>query len=106
MKHIHFCEKTKTFHLQTNNTSYLFYVSDLDALEHLFYGKKIPADNIKYIGNRQWYAHHVHESRDSRDFSASSLAFEISPFNSGDVRTPSVAYNVGGDIHCNRLRYR
>ena len=106
MKHIHFCAETKTFHLQTNNTSYLFYVSDFDMLEHLFYGKKIPADNIKYVGNRQWYAHHVHESRDSRDFSASSLAFEISPFNSGDVRTPSVAYNVGGDIHCNRLRYR
>lgn len=103
---IYFCAEKKIFHLQTANTSYVFCVAEHDALEHLYYGKKIPMDNIKYIGNRQWYAHHAHESRESRDFSASSLSLEISPFNSGDIRTPSVAYNVGGDIHCNRLRYR
>ena len=73
MSSIHFCTETKTFYLQTKNTSYAFYVSDFDALEHLYYGKKVPMDNLKYMGNRQWYAHHVHESRDSRDFSASSL---------------------------------
>ena len=30
---------------------------------------------------------------------------EISPFNSGDIRTPSVNYNCDGNVHCNRLRY-
>ncbi len=103
---IYFCEEKKIFHLQTANTSYVFCVAEHDALEHLYYGKKIPADNIKYIGNRQWYSHHAYENRKSRDFSASSLSLEISPFNSGDIRTPSVVYNVGGDVHCNRLRYR
>ena len=103
---IQFFEKTKTFHLQTKNTSYVFYVSDFNALEHLYYGKKIHFDEIPYIGNRQWYAHHAHESRNSRDFSASSLSLEISPFNSGDIRTPSVVYDVDGDVNCNRLRYR
>ena len=101
-----FNESQKIFHLSTKNTSYAFCVSDFNALEHLYYGKKIPADNVKYISNRQIYSHIAHESRDSREFCASIVGLEISPFNSGDVRVPSVAYNYGGCIDSNRLRYR
>ena len=54
---IHFNEKEKIFHIQTNNSSYVFCVAEHDALEHLYYGKQIPNDNIKYISNRQIYAH-------------------------------------------------
>lgn len=103
---IHFDPSIKQFHLQTKNTSYLFCVVEHDALEHLYYGKKVPFDNVKYISNRQIYAHHAHEDRDSRHFSASSVGLEISPFNSGDVRTPSVVYSCDGDLQSNRLRYR
>ena len=103
---IRFNEKEKVFHIQTKNTSYVFYVSDFDALEHLYYGKKVPDDNVKYIGNRQIYGHLAHESRESRAFTTSVLGMEISPFNSGDIRTPSVIYNCGGKLDCNRLRYQ
>ena len=103
---IRFNEQEKIFHLQTKNTSYVFYVSDHDALEHLYYGKKVPDDKIKYIGNRQIYGHVAHEYRDRRDFNASVQGFEIAPFNSGDIRTPSVVYNCDGRVDCNRLRYR
>ena len=94
------------FHLQTDKTSYVFCVTDFYALEHLYYGKKIPLDNVKYISNRQIYAHHAHESRTSRSYSAAAVGLEISPFNSGDFRTPSVVYDYDGDLDCNRLRYR
>ena len=103
---IWFNEQEKIFHLQTQNSSYIFCVVEHDALEHLYYGKKIPNDNIKHISNRQIYAHHAHESRDSRVFSASTVGLEISPFNAGDIRTPSVVYDCDGKLDCNRLRYR
>ena len=101
-----FNEEEKIFHIQTNNSSYVFCVSDYDTVEHLYYGKKIPDDNVKYVSNRQIYAFHAHESRDSRKFSVSSVGLEISPFNSGDFRTPSIVYNYDGQLDCNRLRYR
>lgn len=103
---IRFNEREGIFHIQTKNTSYVFYISDFKALEHLYYGKKIPDDNVKYIGNRQIYAHVAHESREERDFTTSVLGMEISPFNSGDIRTPSVIYNCEGNLDCNRLRYQ
>jgi alpha-galactosidase len=103
---IRFNEQEKLFHIQTKSTSYIFYISDFNALEHLYYGKKVPDDNVKYIGNRQIYGHVAHEHRDRRDFNTSVQGFEIAPFNSGDIRTPSVVYNCNGQLDCNRLRYR
>ncbi|MBQ8428883.1 MAG: alpha-galactosidase [Clostridia bacterium] len=103
---IRFSEQNGIFHLQTQNTSYVFCVSDFNALEYLYYGKRIPDDNVKYISNRQIYAHVAHEGRDSRAFSASVVGLEISPFNSGDIRTPSVVYDYDGKMDSNRLRYR
>lgn len=103
---IFFDQTDKIFYIHTKNTSYVFCITDFNALEHLYYGKRIFNDNIKYISNRQLYAHHAHESRDSRAFSASSVGLEIAPFNSGDFRTPSVVYDCNGNLDCNRLRYR
>ena len=103
---IQFYADEKIFHIQTKNSSYVFAVVDHNALEHLYYGKKIHADNIKYISNRQIYAHHTHEDRNSRAYSASCVGMEISPFNGGDFRTPSVVYNCDGKVDCNRLRYQ
>ncbi|MBQ7373496.1 MAG: alpha-galactosidase [Clostridia bacterium] len=103
---IRFNQKEQIFHLQTKNTSYVFCISDFNSLEHLYYGKKIPDDNVKHIGNRQIYGHVAHEHREKREFNASVQGFEIAPFNSGDIRTPSVIYNCDGNVDCNRLRYR
>ena len=103
---IRFNEQEKIFHIQTKGSSYVFYISDHNALEHLYYGKIIPDDNVKYIGNRQIYSHIAHESRESRAFSASVLGLEIAPFNAGDIRTPSVVYDYDNCVDCNRLRYR
>lgn len=103
---IHFNEQTKIFHITTENTSYVFCIAEHGVLEHLYYGKRISGDDLKYIGNRQIYSFHAHESRDSRKFSASSVGLEVSVFNSGDFRTPSLVYDYEGALDCNRLRYR
>ncbi len=99
-------EREKIFHLQTKNTSYVFCVTDFNAVEHLYYGKRIEEDDVRYISNRQIYSFHAHESRDSRRFSMATVGLEIAPFHSGDFRTPSVVYSSEGLVDRCRLRYQ
>ena len=99
-------EEKKIFHLQTNNTSYIFCVTDFDAVEHLYYGARVEDDDVRYISNRQIYAFHAHESRDSRRFSMGTVGLELAPFHSGDFRIPSVVYSSEGLLDRCRLRYR
>ncbi len=101
-----FNKQSKTFHLQTKNTSYAFCVTDFNALEHLYYGKRVDDGDLRYISNRQIYAFHTHESRDSRRFSMATVGLEVAPFYSGDFRTPSVVYSSEGLVDRCRLRYR
>ena len=102
---IQFNAENQIFHIQTKNTSYIFCVAEHQTLEHLYYGKKVPDTDVKYISNRQIYAFHAHESRDSRRFSAATVGLEVSAFNSGDFRQPSLVYDYQGQLDCNRLRY-
>ena len=99
-------EEKKIFHLQTNNTSYIFCVTDFDAVEHLYYGARVEDDDVRYISNRQIYAFHAHESRDSRRFSMGTVGLELAPFHSGDFRIPSVVYSSEGLLDRCRLHYR
>ena len=99
-------EKEKIFHLQTRNSSYVFCVSDFNALEHLYYGKRIEENDVRYISNRQIYSFHAHESRDSRRFSMGTVGLELAPFHSGDFRTPSVVYSSEDLVDRCRLRYQ
>jgi len=103
---IHFNQESRIFHIQTERSSYIFCVSDEEMLEHLYYGKKVRDDNVKHISNRQIYGHLAHESRTTRAFSTSVVGLECSPFNSGDLRTPSLAYDYDSNLDCNRLRYK
>lgn len=53
---IQFQTENKIFKLDTNNTSYLFCVSNLNVLEHLYYGAKIENIDVRCISNRQVYS--------------------------------------------------
>ena len=99
-------EKEKIFHIQTKNSSYVFCVSDFDTVEHLYYGKRISDDNIRYISNRQIYSFFAQEDKDNRRFSTATVGLEVAPFNNGDVRTPSVVYDYENNVGRSRLRYR
>ena len=103
---IRFNKEDKIFHIQTKNSSYIFCVSDYQTIEHLYYGKKIPDDNVRYISNRQIYSFFAQEEKENRDFATATVGLEISPFNSGDMRTPSVVFDYENNVGCNRLRYR
>ncbi len=100
-----FNRQKKIFKIDTKNSSYVFCVSDFAFLEHLYYGKRIQDEQIKYISNRQVYSFNSHESRESRAFSTATVCAEVAPFNNGDFRTPSLVYDYDNQTDCNRLRY-
>ena len=103
---IRFNEQEKIFHIQTKSSSYVFCVSDYQTVEHLYYGKRIPDDNVRYISNRQIYSFFALEDKENRHFAMATVGLEVAPFNSGDVRTPSVVFDYENNVGCNRLRYR
>lgn len=103
---ISFNKQEQVFHIQTKNSSYVFCISDFDCIEHLYYGKKIQDDRVRYISNRQIYSFYAQEDKTNREFATATVGLEVSPFNCGDVRTPSVVFNYENNVGCNRLRYR
>ena len=48
-------EETRTFFLHTRNTSYVFFVNELGDLEHLYYGKRVPNVDLRYLAYRHGY---------------------------------------------------
>ena len=83
-------EKTKVFHLQTDNTSYIFQVMENGELGQLYYGKK--------LHSRSQYCNlSVREQRnattawklDRPDFQPDVLKREYADFGRGDFRYPA-----------------
>ena len=82
------------FALHTKNTTYCFYVNDINHLEHLHYGKKITVDEetveaLKQksnfvIGNAVSYR----EDKDNRCLE--TMLLEVSSRGSGDIRNCSI----------------
>ena len=55
-RHIIFNKETKTFYLHTRNTSYVFYVNEMGDLEHLYYGGRIPDDDMRHLACNRSYS--------------------------------------------------
>ena len=53
---IGYCKETATFTLHTAHTSYVFCINELGAPEHLYYGARIPSDDLRYIRSKHVYS--------------------------------------------------
>ncbi len=53
--HIFYYEERKTFQINTKNTTYAFCITNLDFIEHLYYGKRIDGGDFTLLSNRQVY---------------------------------------------------
>lgn len=93
---IFFDDKTGIFKIDTANSSYVFCVSYGNFLEHLYYGKKIPNEDLRYISNRQIYTFNYTTEKDcQREFALSTVLAECSSFNYCDFRIPSISIENG-----------
>lgn len=88
----------KTFILETKHSSYLMKVSRYGNLLHLYYGERIPDENLDYLIRVQdrGFSPNPNEAGNDRTFSLDYLAQEFSTDGKGDYRTPSIEV-VNGD---------
>ncbi len=98
-------EQTKVFQIDTKNTSYAFCITNLNFIEHLYYGKKVPNVDLRYLRNRQIYTFSATLNGEGREFAESTFLTEISSINSTDFREGSVAIENADKTVGNRFTY-
>lgn len=83
---------TKTFILETADTSYLMKVSRYGNLLHLYYGARIPDQDLDYLLclRDRGFSPNPYEAGNDRTFSLDYLPQEFSTDRSGDYRSSSV----------------
>lgn len=84
--------KTKTFTLNTKNTSYQMKIGNLNYLKHLYYGPSIEDEDLSYQIKRydRGFSGNVYDSLDVRVFSLDAQPQEFSTLQQGDFRVPSI----------------
>ena len=101
---INFDEQKKIFKLDTLNSSYAFQIYDEGYIVHLYYGGKIPDNNLTQFLNRGMYnsSHPENEkllnSSGFGAFSQDIQPMEYSTWGAGDYRLPCLEItNINGD---------
>ena len=99
--------ETKTFILETKNSSYLMTVSRYGNLLHMYYGERIPDTDLNYLLTFQdrGFSPNPNEAGNDRTFSLDFLPQEFSTSRSGDYRNPSVEmiWGEGGRAFCGKV---
>lgn len=83
-------KRAKSFHLKTRNTSYLMKIYREDYLAHLYYGRKLPVNDVELRFEER--AHIMNDNPDERAFSPETMPQEYPAFGAGDLKNP--AYQV------------
>jgi alpha-galactosidase len=86
-----FNELDKSFYLETNKTSYVFFINDYGHLQHVYYGEKIkPIETIKdFLPTYQFeLGTSVSYSEDAKGYMLQYTNLEVSTFGKGDFRNP------------------
>lgn len=89
---IFFDEQTKTFYLESKDTSYAFGIHECGCLQHLYYGKRVARDELRYIassGARSMRLYLPGEYKDSVSYQ--HLFMEAPSYGRGDFREPMFA---------------
>lgn len=99
---IYFDKETRTFYLDGKNISYVFCINEWDYAEHLYFGEKIPHEDLRYTkSNGSNTFRVVPEGEETKKGSFNSyfhFGTELSFFGTGDFREPTVQVeNPAGD---------
>lgn len=92
--------QNKTFHIASDNTSYIFRVTSTGHLENLYYGRKLrSSDNLKALYSKRTLpvANAVYYSESDSNLFLETICQEISTPGKGDCRESSIVvdYNNG-----------
>ena len=102
-----YCEKDRTFTLQTKETTYQMQVDQYGFLLHLYYGKKAEGcmDYLLTYYDRG-FSGNPYDAGTDRTYSMDSLPQEVSCYGNGDFRSASLMLENGdGSMSCD-MRYK
>lgn len=102
-----YCEKDRTFTLQTKETTYQMQVDQYGFLLHLYYGKKAEGcmDYLLTYYDRG-FSGNPYDAGTDRTYSMDSLPQELSCYGNGDFRSASLMLENGdGSMSCD-MRYK
>ena len=102
-----YCEKDRTFTLQTKNTTYQMQVDHYGFLLHLYYGKKTEGC-MDYLLTHydRGFSGNPYDAGEDRTYSMDTLPQEFPCYGNGDFRsTAFVVENADGSMSCD-LRYK
>lgn len=102
-----YCEKDRTFTLQTKNTTYQMQVDRYGFLLHLYYGKKTDTcmDYLLTYYDRG-FSGNPYDAGEDRTYSMDILPQEFPCYGNGDFRSTAFAVeNADGSMSCD-LRYK
>lgn len=109
---IKFNKDTKVFTLDTNNTSYLFFVNEDNTLEHLYYGNKLNSYNLNYLHkfiNGGWSSHYLDkvtlEEKEFKDYYSESALYELANSCTYDKRESPLLIKNKDNSFYNNFRY-
>ena len=102
-----YCEKDRTFTLQTKKTTYQMQVDRYGFLLHLYYGKKtdVCMDYLLTYYDRG-FSGNPYDAGEDRTYSMDTLPQEFPCYGNGDFRSTAFAVeNADGSMSCD-LRYK
>lgn len=100
---IKYNEKNKTFNLISNDSSYVFHITDSGYLIHDYYGKKIDG-SFEYLKKSSEFQTFRRDQLDF-DMNFNTTLSEISSVERGDFRSPSVVIEREDGAIFSRFKY-
>ncbi|MGU8585802.1 alpha-galactosidase [Clostridium perfringens] len=102
---INYNENFKTFHLRTKNTSYVLKVIETGHLSHLYWGRKLRADNLEYFFRRRGFGSFAADTDNIIGFQLELIPQECPTFGATDLRSPSLEFQYEDGTSATDLRY-
>ena len=102
---INYNENFKTFHLRTKNTSYVLKVMETGHLSHLYWGRKLKADNLEYFFRRRCFGSFAANTDNISGFQLELIPQECPTFGATDLRSPSLEFQYEDGTSATDLRY-
>lgn len=103
---INYNEDFKTFHLKTKNTSYVLKIMETGHLSHLYWGRKLKADNLEYFFRRRGFGSFAADTDNISGFQLELIPQECPTFGATDLRSPSLEFEYEDGTSATDLRYK
>ncbi|EOU1646959.1 alpha-galactosidase [Clostridium perfringens] len=103
---INYNENLKTFHLKTKNTSYILKMLETGHISHLYWGRKLKADNLEYFVRRRCFGSFCADTDNISGFQLELISQECPTFGATDLRSPSLEFQYEDGTSATDLRYK